>query len=146
MPGINHLIFAGRAQDPVPNPQIEEYSRGSLSSSTFESHDPRPQPVSSPSDVSQNPSHLSSVSPAIAGVIDHDGSSYFPSTYTDVGNSSDLVLSSNSTPPKSPNEASYGSPRNFGGILTSINTLYSLPIKQTSRNAELLHFCKSLCF
>jgi hypothetical protein len=146
MPSKFHLIFVCRAQDPVPSPEIEKYSHGSLSSSISEKHDPRPQPVSSPSDGSRNPSHLSSVSPAIAGVIDHDVSSYFPSTYTDVGNSSDLVLSSNSTPPQSPDESSYGSPRNFGGILTAVNTLYSLPIKETSRNAELLHFCKSLSF
>jgi len=139
-------MFVCRAQDPVPSPHIEEYCCESLSSSTPESHDPRPKPVSSPSDGSQNPSRLSSVSPAIAGVIDRDVSSYFPATYTDVENNSDMLLSSKSTPPQSPDESFYESPRNFGGILTSVNTLYSLPIKQSSRNAELLHFCKSLYF
>jgi hypothetical protein len=54
------------------------------------------------------------------------------------------VLSLNQSPAESPDESPYGSPKMFGGILTSINTLYSLPIKQTSRNAELLHFCKSM--
>jgi hypothetical protein len=35
-----------------------------------------------------------------------------------------------------------GSPRTFGGVLTAINCLNSLPIKQTPRNAELFHYCK----
>jgi hypothetical protein len=31
----------------------------------------------------------------------------------------------------------------FGGILTEVNTLRSVPPRQTARNAELLHFCSS---
>ena len=36
----------------------------------------------------------------------------------------------------------FGSPRAFGGVLTAINCLNSLPIKQTPRNAELFHYCR----
>ena len=35
-------------------------------------------------------------------------------------------------------------PRSVGGVLTSINTLHSIPIKPTSRNTELFNSCK--CF
>lgn len=36
--------------------------------------------------------------------------------------------------------------RPFGGILTDVNCIGSLPIQQTARNAELLHFCASHLF
>lgn len=31
--------------------------------------------------------------------------------------------------------------RPFGGILTEVNSIGSLPMHQTARNVELLHFC-----
>jgi hypothetical protein len=34
------------------------------------------------------------------------------------------------------------SPRAFGGILDEVNSLNSLPIKPTLRNAELFRFCE----
>lgn len=34
--------------------------------------------------------------------------------------------------------------RPFGGILSEVNSLRALPIEQSSRNSELLHFCEYL--
>jgi hypothetical protein len=36
-----------------------------------------------------------------------------------------------------------GSPKAFGGVLTAVSSLNSLPIKSTIRNAELFQLCKS---
>ncbi len=101
---------------------------------------------SHPNDKSLIPSHRASKSPAISALIDQDVSNYFLERHSAAEDCSEVVLSSNSNLVQSPDESLSGSPRPFGGILTSINTLYSLPIKQTSRNAELLHFCMQICF
>lgn len=37
-----------------------------------------------------------------------------------------------------------GSPRTIGGVLSMLNTMHTIPIKTTSRNTELFHFCKFL--
>jgi hypothetical protein len=134
--------FTCRASGSIPTLVLEEYAHG-LPIPTAPELDARgPQSLSSHSNNdSQNPSHRASVSPAISAIIHQDVSSYFLETNSSIETSNELVFSSNPSPLPSPDESPYGSPRAFGGILTSVNTLYSLPIKQTSRNAELLHYC-----
>ncbi|KAE9378640.1 hypothetical protein N431DRAFT_363266 [Stipitochalara longipes BDJ] len=130
-------------QQPTPTIRVEEHSRRSPSSSSHAVDDLGSQRHSPHSNDPQNLSHPASASPALSISTDNNVTSYFQEPYPDEQVSGELILSQNSSPDGSPDESPYGSPKMFGGILSSINTLYSLPIKQTSRNAELLHFFHS---
>lgn len=134
--------FTCRASGSIPTLVLEEYAHRSLIPTAPELDARGSQSLSSHSNNdSQDLSHRASVSPAISSIIDQDVSRSLLETDSSIETSSELVLSSNSSPLPSPDESPYGGPRAFGGILASVNTLYSLPIKQTSRNAELLHYC-----
>jgi hypothetical protein len=140
--GIMLLISRRRPPGSIPTLTVGEFSHGTPNSSAAENWSSESQSVSSHSnDVPQMPSHRASTSPAISAIIDQDISNYILEPCSGVETNTELVLSPNPSPVQLPDESLSGSPRPFGGILSSINTLYSLPIKQTTRNAELLHFC-----
>ena len=135
------MAHAGcREQQPSPTIHIEEQPINSPSSSSHVVDERDTQLHSPSSNGPRDPSQTAST--ASSASTEHDVASYFEERYPDRQISSELVPSHASSPNSSPDESSSGSPKMFGGILSSINTLYSLPIKQTSRNAELLHFCK----
>jgi hypothetical protein len=133
-------IYVCREQQSTPLIHAEEQSGSFSTLDSYAINDFGSRPHFSRSPGAQNSSESSEST-------EQNVTSYFQEPYPDRQMSGELLVSQNSNSISSPDESPYEEgPKMFGGILSSINTLYSLPIKQTSRNAELLHFCKSIDF